>query len=67
MGSFEIEFLQEGVERGLLLQEVDAGRAASFLGQMHAFMTAVLLGMAGTDPLNRDSYRNHQNRELRES
>ena len=57
MGSFEIEFLQEGVELGLLLQEVDAGRAGGFFfqGEMHAFMTAVLLRMAGTDSFNRDS------------
>jgi hypothetical protein len=26
-----------------------------FQGEMHTFMTAVLLGMAGTDPLNRDA------------
>src|SRR5579864_3904776 len=57
MGSFLIEFLQEGIELGLLLQEVDTRRAGGFFfeGEMHAFMTAVLLGMAGTDPLNRDS------------
>src|ERR1700732_295318 len=57
MGSFVVYFLQKGVEPGLLLQEVDAGRAGGFFfqGEMHAFMTAVLLGMAGTDPLNRDS------------
>jgi hypothetical protein len=30
MGSFEIGFLQEGVELGLLLYEVDAGRASGF-------------------------------------
>jgi hypothetical protein len=57
VGPFEIEFLQEGVELGLLLQEVDAGRAGGFFlqGEMHAFMTAVLLGMAGANPFNRDS------------
>jgi hypothetical protein len=56
MGSFEIEFLQEGVELGLLLQEVDAGRADGFVfqGEMHALMPTILLGIAGTDPLNRD-------------
>ena len=57
MGSFLIEFLQEGVELGLLLQDVGARRASRFFlqGEMHTFMPAVLLGMAGTDPLNGDS------------
>ena len=54
MGSFVIEFLHEDVELGLLLQDVGARRASGFRlqGEMHAFMTAVLLGMAGADPLN---------------
>ena len=57
MGSFVIEFLQEGVELGLLLQEVGARRAGGFFlqGEMHALMPAILLGMAGTDPLHGDS------------
>ena len=57
MGSFLIEFLQEGVELGLLLQEVGARRAGGFFlqGEMHALMPAILLGMAGTNPLNRDA------------
>src|SRR6266446_8997029 len=33
---------------------------------MHAFMTAVLLGMAGPDPLNGDSYPQPPYRKLRE-
>ena len=57
MGPFVIKLLQEGVELGLLLQDVGTRRASGFSlqGQMHAFMTAVLLGMARTNPLNRDS------------
>ena len=57
MGSLVIEFLQAGVELGLLLQEVGARRAGGcFLqGEMHALMPGILLGMAGTDSLNGDS------------
>src|SRR5579864_625862 len=57
MGPFLIEFLQESVEFGLLLQDVGTRRAGGFFlqGQMHTFVTTVLLGMAGPDPLNRDS------------
>jgi hypothetical protein len=41
----------------LLLQEVGARRAGGFFlqGEMHALMPAILLGMAGTNPLNRDA------------
>ena len=55
--SFLIKFVQEGVELGLLLQEVGAGWASGFFfqGQMHAFMTAVLLGMARPDALDGDA------------
>src|SRR5262249_54539879 len=55
--SFVIEFLQESVELGLLLQDVGSRRASGFFlqSEMHAFMTAVLLGMAGPDALNGDS------------
>jgi hypothetical protein len=57
MGSFVIEFLEEGVELGLLLQDVGARRTSGLFlqGQMHAFMPAVLLRMTGPDPLNGDS------------
>jgi hypothetical protein len=57
MGSFVIEFLQEGVEPGLLLQEVGTRRAGGLFlqGEMHALMPAILLGMAATDPLNGNS------------
>ena len=57
MRSFVIEFVQEGVELGLLLQDVGTRWAGGFFlqSEMHAFMPAVLLGMAGTDPLDGDS------------
>lgn len=61
-----IELLQEGVKLGLLLQEVGAGGTSGFFlqGQMHPFMTTVLLGMAGTNPLNGDSQAQPPYREL---
>ena len=51
-----VVLLDEGIELRLLLEEVLAGRLGGFLleGQMHALMTAVLLGMTGLDPLNLD-------------
>ena len=57
MGSFVIELLQEGVELGLLLQDVGPRRTGGFFlkGEMHAFTTTVLLEMAWLDPLNGDS------------
>jgi hypothetical protein len=57
MRPFVIEFLQEDVELGLLLQNVGARRASGFFlqGQVHTFMTAVLLAMTGADPLNGDA------------
>jgi hypothetical protein len=41
----------------LLLQNVGARRTGGFFlqGEMHTFMTAVLLGMNGPDPLNGDA------------
>ena len=57
MRSFLIELLHESIELGLLLQNVGAGWTGGFFlqGQMHAFMAAVLLGMAGPDTLNGDT------------
>ena len=52
-----VELLHEGIEAGLLLQAVHAGRAGGFLfqGQMHALVAAVLLRMAGLDALDGDA------------
>jgi hypothetical protein len=49
-----IEYLDEIIEAGLLLQEVAGGRFGDFFlqGQMHAFGTAVLLRMATLDPFD---------------
>ena len=48
MGPFVVELLDEGVELGLLLEEIGAGRAGGFLfqRQVHALVAAVLLRMA---------------------
>jgi hypothetical protein len=45
---FKIELVHEFVEAGLLLQAIHARRRGCLLfeSQMHALMTAILLGMA---------------------
>ncbi len=57
MGPLGVEFVDEFIEAGLLLQAVHARWPCCFLfqGQMHAFMTAVLLRMAGFDTFERDA------------
>ena len=49
-----VEFLDEGIEAGLLLQAVHAGWAGclALQRQMHPFMTTVLLRIAGLDALD---------------
>ena len=44
-----VELLDEGIEAGLLLQAVHAGRAGRLLleGEVHALVAAVLLGRPG--------------------
>src|SRR5580704_7008598 len=53
--TFAVELLNEGIELGLLLKQVGAGGTSGFClqGQMHAFVTAVLLRMAGFDAFDR--------------
>ena len=57
MRPFLIELLNKSIEPSLLLQDVGARGASRFFlqGQMHAFMTAVLLRMTRPNPLNGDS------------
>jgi hypothetical protein len=52
--SFVVEHIDEFVEARLLLKEIRGSCFSSFFFQseMHAFMTAVLLGMAGLDALD---------------
>src|SRR5215471_10413048 len=52
--SFVVEDLDEFVEACLLLKEIRGSWFGSFFfqGEMHAFMTAVLLGMARLDALD---------------
>jgi hypothetical protein len=49
--SFDVELVHEGIELGLLLQAVEAGRVSCFLfeRQVHALMAAILLRPAGLD------------------
>ena len=63
-----VELLEEVVEAGLLLEAVHAGWAGGLLlqGQVHALMAAVLLRMAGPDPLDGDAEPQPPDGELRE-
>ena len=51
---FLIEDVDEVIKPGLLLQEVATGRFGGFFlqGEMHALMTAILLGMTRLDAFN---------------
>lgn len=57
MGPFIVEFCDEVVEPGLLLQAVCARRSGCFLlqGQVHALVAAVLLGMTRLDAFDVDA------------
>ena len=52
-----VEALEEVVELRLLLQEVLCGRLGGFFlqGEVHAFVTAILLRMAGLDAFDVDT------------
>ena len=54
--SLVIVYLHEGIKALLLLQEVEGGGLGGLLfqGQVHAFITSVLLGMAGYDAFDAD-------------
>ena len=56
MRPFVIRLVQEGVELGLLLQDVGARRASGFFlqSEMHAFVTAILLWMPRLDAFDAD-------------
>jgi len=63
-----IELLSEGIELSLLLQEIGAGGSSGFLleREMHAFMTSVLLWMAGANAFDGDAQTQPPDRELGE-
>jgi hypothetical protein len=54
MGTLGIEFLDEGVEFGPLLEDVGAGGPGGVLlqGKVHAFVAAILLGVARANSLD---------------
>ena len=57
MGSLVVVAVDEVIKPGLLLQEVFGGwfGGLQLQGQMHTFMSAVLLRMAGLDALDLDA------------
>lgn len=64
---FVIELMDEGIELGLLLKHISAGGSSGLLleSQVHALVSAVLLGMTGLDAFDRDSQVKPPDRELR--
>jgi hypothetical protein len=57
VGTLLIKNLEEVIEASLLLQEVSRGGFGGFFlqGEVHAFMAAILLGMAGADAFDADA------------
>ena len=57
MGALVVEFMNEGIERGLLLQAVHACGAGCLLfqSQVHALVAAVLLRLSGLDAFDCDT------------
>ena len=68
MGALAVELLDEGVEAGLLLEAVHAGRPGRLLleGEVHALETAVLLRVARLDALDGDAQSEPPDRQLGE-
>ena len=68
MRTLIVKAFNEIIELGLLLQEVLAGRLGGLEleRQMHAFVAAVLLRVAGLDALDLDAKAEPPNRELGE-
>ena len=66
MRAFGIELVEEDIEAALLLKAVKSRRPGGFFfeGQMHAFVAAVLLRMAGLDAFDADSEPEPPHREL---
>src|SRR3569833_2344212 len=68
MWSLLIEFLDEGVEAFLLLEQIRLGRTSRFLLEraVHSLVRAVLLGLAGLDAFVLDAELQPFDRELSE-
>ena len=66
MRPFVIELADEGIEAFLLLQAIGARRPGCFLleSEVHAFMAAILLRMAGLDAFDGDAEPEPPDREL---
>jgi hypothetical protein len=64
--AFLVEDLDEVVEASLLLQEVASRRFSGFFlqGEMHAFVTAILLGMAGLNAFDANAQAEPPDGEL---
>src|SRR5471032_3284903 len=69
MRSFLVVVVDEGVELGLLLQEVFSRRFGGFIlqGQMHPFVPTVLLWITRLDALDADPQAKPPDRELAEA
>ena len=69
MGPLLVVARDEGIEAGLLLQQVRRRRLGRFGFQrpMHAFMPAVLLRVAGRDSLDPDPEAEPPDRQLTEA
>jgi hypothetical protein len=61
-----VEDLNEFVKAGLLLQEVGGRRLGGFFlqGEMHALVTAILLGSTGLDPFDANPQAKPPDRSL---
>src|SRR5579885_836595 len=68
VGAFGVKLAQEGIEPGLLLEAIHAGRARGFLlqGEMHALVPAVLVRMTRLDALDGDAESEPPHRKARE-
>ena len=64
--AFVVEDLDELVKASLLLKKIGGGRFGGFFfqGQMHAFVTPVLLRMGGFDPFDADAQAQPPHGEL---
>jgi hypothetical protein len=65
--TFIVELFNEGIELGLLLQQISAGWTSGFFlqGQMHALVAAVLLRMTGPNTFDADAEPQPPDREPR--